>query len=218
MIGYTIMDEFFLLKEANMVNEFKITINGKTQNLKEWCKEFNLNYGKVKSRVNRSKWSIEQALELVPPPKRCRPIIDRIYEKTICDIKTRCWNWTGCLINNGYGQTRFDNKKQYVHRIIYQKLCGPIPEDKPFVLHKCDNRKCCNPKHLYTGTSQNNSDDMVKRCRSTAGEKNINAKLTEKQIIEIRASKDSQRIIAKRFRVSYTTIQNIRRRKTWKHI
>ncbi len=94
-----------------------------------------------------------------------KSITERIYKNIICDIKTQCWNWTGCLVR-GYGQISINYKLQLVHRVIYQELCGPIPEDKPCVLHHCDNPKCCNPKHLYAGTQQDNINDREKRNRS----------------------------------------------------
>ncbi len=146
------------------------------------------------------------------------PIIERIYAKIICDIKTQCWNWTGYLINSGYGRIKINNKMQLVHRFIYQYFYGPLPEDKPCVLHHCDNPKCCNPKHLYAGTKQDNANDKVKRNRSPMGEKCKCTKLTECQVIEIRESKDSQRVIAKRFNVSQMNISYIKNRKSWKHI
>ncbi len=149
-----------------------------------------------------------------------KPIINRIYEKIVCDIKTQCWNWTGSLIHNGYGNIKFNGKTQSVHRIVYEKLCGLISKDKPFVLHKCDNRKCCNPKHLYTGTFQDNANDRIKRNPNSwlNGEKHGSSKLTERQVLKIRESNDTQVVLAKRFKVSQMTISNIKNRKRWKHI
>ncbi len=147
-------------------------------------------------------------------------IIKRLYAKIVCDIKTRCWNWAGYSNREGYGKIDFNSKKQNVHRIIYQYFYGPIPEDKPLVLHHCDNRKCCNPMHLYAGTKKDNAIDREKRHRSNhpCGEKSSGAKLTEKQVIEIRASKETQIVLAKRFRVCKSNIGSIQRRHTWKHI
>lgn len=145
-------------------------------------------------------------------------IINRIYEKTICDIKTHCWNWIGPLNENGYGRISMNNKNTYIHRFIYQYFYSPIPENKPYVLHHCDNPKCCNPKHLYAGTQQDNINDMIKRNRSQMGEKCKWTKLTKEQVLEIRKSNKPQKVMAKRFNISQTTISNIKNRKTWKHI
>jgi hypothetical protein len=43
-------------------------------------------------------------------------------------------------------------------------LVGNIPEGK-LILHKCDNRTCCNPDHLFTGSHQDNLDDMISKVR-----------------------------------------------------
>ena len=152
-------------------------------------------------------------------------IIKRLYAKIVCDIKTQCWNWTGPLNEHGYGRISMNSKNTYIHRIMYQYFYGDIPEDKPLVLHTCDNPKCCNPKHLYAGTQKDNAQDRVKRnpdswSKKTGrmGEKNHAAKLTEKQVIEIRTSQETQNTIAKRFNVGRTIISLIKNRKTWKHI
>ncbi len=149
-----------------------------------------------------------------------KSIIERIYENIVGDIQTRCWNWTGYLDKWGYGKISLNHKSQSVHRLIYQELCGPIPEDKPLVLHHCDNPKCCNPMHLYAGTHKDNMKDKAKRnrCNSPYGEKNGRSKLTEEQVLEIRQSKALQVIIAKRFNVGKTAISDIKNRKKWKHL
>lgn len=87
---------------------------------------------------------------------------------TVCNI-TNCWNWSGSL-RNGYGRTicgsRVDNTRKSVsaHVFSYLAFNGDIP-DGLCVLHKCDNRKCCNPDHLFLGTKKDNAIDMVKKRR-----------------------------------------------------
>ncbi len=151
-----------------------------------------------------------------------QPTFQRIIDNVIIDQITKCWEWTRGLNHKGYGLTSINNKTQIVHRIMYKYFYGDIPEDKPFILHNCDNPKCCNPIHLYAGTNQDNMIDRAERNPDswtlTTGEKNGQSKLTEKQIIEIRASKDSQRTIAKRFNISKAMIYYIQKRKNWKHI
>jgi hypothetical protein len=60
-----------------------------------------------------------------------------------------CWLWTGPLSINGYGSIGVAEKTLYVHRLAHELWLGPIPKGR-WVLHRCGNRACCNPDHLYT--------------------------------------------------------------------
>lgn len=66
-------------------------------------------------------------------------------------MKEDCLCWTGCLTNTGYGRiSRNHDEKHFsslVHRQVYQRLHGPIPDGLQ-VDHICKNTTCCNPKHL----------------------------------------------------------------------
>jgi len=153
--------------------------------------------------------------------RKCKqPVFQRIIDRLKINHKTKCWEWTGCLNVGGYGQVRINYKTQQVHRIVYKYFYGSIPENKPLVLHRCDNPKCCNPIHLYAGTDQDNMDDRVQRNPDSwpRGEKSGQSKLTEKNVLEIKNSQDSRTILAKRFNVSKMTIKYIKNRRTWKHI
>lgn len=80
-----------------------------------------------------------------------------------------CHEFIGKLNKNGYGRTSVAqggySKEIMAHRAAWEHANNmPVPEGL-FVLHKCDNRKCVNPEHLYVGTAQDNSTDMVTRNR-----------------------------------------------------
>ncbi|MBU4154394.1 MAG: HNH endonuclease [Proteobacteria bacterium] len=130
-----------------------------------------------------------------------------------------CWNWTKQLVD-GYGAIQINCKAYKAHRVVYELTYDLIP-DGMHVLHSCDNRKCCNPKHLFLGTNKDNVNDKVKKDRQAKGEDN-HSKLTEEQVLEIRRlyslGNYSQKKLAKMFGVGHTIIGNIILRKKWKHI
>lgn len=94
------------------------------------------------------------------------------------------------------------------NRASYQVFCGEIPNGI-LVCHTCDNRRCINPEHLFLGTPNDNSIDMVSKGRDKF---DINRKLTNEQILKIRELyfKDiSQQEIARLFNVSQATVSRI---------
>ena len=143
--------------------------------------------------------------------------IDKILNKLEYNPENNCWEWIGCLNSKGYGQISVNNKDLLVHRIIYEYIHGPTTKEKPFVLHQCDNRRCCNPTHLYSGTHQNNQQDRVKRNPKSwaKGEKQHLSKLTIEQVLEIRESDERLVVLGKRFNVHPGTISDVRKRKSW---
>lgn len=132
-----------------------------------------------------------------------------------------CWIWTAYRDRKGYGQLRVNGICHYAHRFSWELHYGPIP-DGLWVLHKCDNPACVNPKHLYLGKSENNIKDMVDRDRTAKGQKHSQAKLTDKQVAEIRrlygTGKHTQQTLAFRFGVVRQTISKIVRRNNWVHV
>lgn len=90
----------------------------------------------------------------------------------------KCWEWTGKTQNNGYGRFRIGKYTSKSHRVSYRVHIGDI-DSKMSVLHKCDNRKCINPSHLYQGDGLQNMADAIERNRlfHPTGIKNVNAKI-----------------------------------------
>lgn len=129
-----------------------------------------------------------------------------------------CWEWTGCL-KKGRGRVTIGKREYKVSRLAYELVNGPIP--KGFLIcHHCDNPKCFNPEHLFLGTYQENSDDMVRKGRAARliGEKNGASRLTEVQVLEIFLALGTQREIAARFHVSQSRVSMIKSQRQWKHI
>lgn len=147
--------------------------------------------------------------------------MDRFWNKV--NKTGTCWLWTGCVNKNGYGVIKINRKYVRSHRISWELCNGLIPKDL-CVLHKCDVRHCVNPKHLFLGSRDENNKDRANKNRSfhSVGELSTSSVLKEKDIKEIRGKyipyKYSANLLAKEYEVAQTTIINIIKRKTWKHI
>jgi hypothetical protein len=85
-----------------------------------------------------------------------------------------CWEWTGFIYPNGYGQTSFSllDTGRYAHRVSYVLHNQGSVKDR-FVCHKCDNRKCVNPDHLFLGDAKVNNLDMQQKGRNKKGKNYI---------------------------------------------
>lgn len=131
-----------------------------------------------------------------------------------------CWKWLGSGVD-GYGTfttaARSRGRTKRAHRISWMMLKGEIPNGLS-VLHRCDNRACVNPYHLFLGTNADNSKDMVAKNRQAKGEAQGCACLTVEQVLAIRLSTDSNQADAKKYGINSRTVSSVQRRKTWRHV
>lgn len=88
---------------------------------------------------------------------------ERFLKKVSEPTQTQCWEWQSTIHRDGYGKIWYEGRQVQAHRISYLIFRGEIPAGL-WVLHRCDNRKCVNPEHLYVGTPQQNVMDKVQRC------------------------------------------------------
>lgn len=96
-------------------------------------------------------------------------ISKEIFEnKFMPEPNSGCWLWTASITPNGYGKIGIwaGGKKTFIaHRVSWTLYKGHIPKNI-CVLHKCDNRLCVNPNHLFLGNKKDNTRDMIKKGRS----------------------------------------------------
>ncbi len=120
----------------------------------------------------------------------------------------KCWLWTGGKFNHGggYGQTTYKTKHWPSHRLAWFLTHG-ILSDEIKVCHKCDNPPCVRPSHLFLGTPQDNTTDMVSKGRWKGSPK----RFTAKEIKEVRKIYIQGNItitaLCKKFSASYPTIR-----------
>lgn len=155
---------------------------------------------------------------------------NRFWAKVDIKAPNECWAWTAAKNSKtGYGCFRVgslkDGSRRMIdaHRHAVELTRGFITEGL-YVLHRCDNRICVNPNHLYVGTQSDNISDMWNRGRSgrkadfAMGKNNGRARLSEDQVRMVRASLKSGPDLAKELGITRAQVSAIRRRKAWAHV
>lgn len=139
----------------------------------------------------------------------------------LTETDTGCLEYSGATNAYGYGIITINYTSHKTHRVMWELECGEIPKDK-LVLHKCDNRKCCNIEHLFLGNHQDNVDDMRSKGRDSFGEntgtRNGASKLEEDDVRNIRQLLDAgytQQEIADTYNIDRKCVSKIKLGQTW---
>ena len=133
-----------------------------------------------------------------------------------------CWLWEARnkSKNGRYGRMNFAGHARYAHQLAWLFSRGEF--SKRWILHSCPHSLCCNPRHLEEGGSPESVRRRVQRERTARGEQSGMAKLTAREVLEIRSEATrpgySRAATARRYHVHPVTITNLVSRRSWKHL
>jgi len=151
-------------------------------------------------------------------PTRRKTPEERFWAKV--DRSGECWLWQASLSHRGYGATRHSGRTINAHRLAWIFTHGTVPEGLS-VLHRCDNRRCCNPAHLFLGTPKDNTQDAIRKGRLCCGEAINFAKLTPekvRQMRELHRSGVNASEVGRRFAVTPSVALRAIKGQTWKSV
>ena len=94
---------------------------------------------------------------------------ESFWSKVAKGDPSQCWEWTGRIETTGYAYISWQGRPRRAHRLAYELTNGRIP-DGLVVMHRCDNKRCCNPAHLQLGTQADNIADKVSKHRQATGD------------------------------------------------
>lgn len=172
-------------------------------------------------------------------PKFTEIVKFKIYKRLVKKSDEECWEWSGNQCN-GYGRILIDGKSFPAHAVVLYLETGNWPDNTQVVCHKCDNKKCCNPNHLYIGTQKQNTIDRSKsgltatkingrhKCVvkpetiARGVDKGKCVKLNDDIVKQIRSEyvpfSVGYEVLAKKFNVAPSTIRSVVLRLKWSHV
>lgn len=140
-------------------------------------------------------------------------------------LETPCWEWQGDKNWKGYGRAAFNHRRWAAHRLFFVLTVNPSLPESELVCHRCDNRICFNPEHMFIGTHLDNRRDCVNKNRR---EHCYTRKLKEAQVREIRKlrphrgrkQKDEPSTVslAVRYKVSVGCIEKVVGWQSWRNL
>lgn len=129
------------------------------------------------------------------------------------DKSGECWIWTRATFSNGYGHLGQNGRSKLAHRVAWELTYGPIPAGM-LVLHRCDNRVCVKPKHLFLGTHLDNTLDGLLKGRIARFRPKLTI-ATVRLIRDLRLTGLSYQVIANRLGLSISHVCAICRGTAW---
>ena len=148
---------------------------------------------------------------------------DRFWSRVTRGKRDKCWEWQAGCFASGYGAIKFRDKAYYATRVAYFLATGVQPGELN-ICHRCDNPSCCNPAHLFLGTTAQNVADRDRKGRQVTprGEQHGCSRLTWKAVRDIRAFPTPHKYgakshLARQYAVTRQAIGAVLRGKTWKN-
>lgn len=182
---------------------------------------FDRGYPIAASRAARPQFCVRECQSAFMADRARDRLSHRFWSKVAIKGPDECWPWTGRRSERGYGEFDYGNRPVIASRFAYVLSTGVDPGDL-FVCHSCDNPPCCNPRHLWPGTQQDNMRDAALKKRvhipGWKGEDHPSAKLSLENVLTIRSSAHTNADLATHYGVTPAAIYNIRERKTWRHV
>lgn len=160
----------------------------------------------------------------MPTPQTAESFWARVHKPSV----DGCWEWSGSRNSTGYGTVAWHGVVYTAHRVaawldgMVASPSRPANSKVPtHVLHRCDNRACCNPRHFFLGSFSDNQLDAYSKKRQVhpRGQKHANAKLTDEEANSMRkeyAAGTVQTVLAKKYGVSQRAVSLVVRGKTYK--
>lgn len=149
----------------------------------------------------------------------CGKLECRFWEKVdkngplLLGMDTNCWVWSGATKDTGYGVLKVPGEKRNVLAHVFSYDMYFVGRAGRWVLHRCDNRVCVRPEHLFPGTHQDNMRDMAQKGRASKGPK-VHLGLEDKaRMVDVyRQGGSSYPKLAADFGVSLQTVGRVLRR------
>lgn len=145
---------------------------------------------------------------------------ERILGATTLDLVSGCWEWNRGRGRSGYGGFTLNRKSCAAHRASYEAFIGPIPSGM-HICHKCDNRGCCNPEHLFIGTHRDNMNDAAIKGRTSQGSSRHNAIIDDsiaRRVFDMISQRRSYKEIMSALNVTRHIIYSIKKGFSWNKV